>query len=99
MDALTLILLTVIIFLLLNIVYLKYCIKKTKEENLNVFREKLTVNQKAMLQEWNDTMDKYILIPVTIISIKKYAVKVVDNNLEYHVCNHEDLFPSKYYVE
>lgn len=78
------------------IAILLYRISKIKEQNLITFRDKLKINNTCLLQEWNDTLDKFKMIQVTVIHKGTYTLKVIDENMQYHIVNSEDLFPLNY---
>ena len=80
------------------ILLLLYRISKIKEQNLITFRDKLKTNSVCFLQEWNNTLDKFKMIQVTVIYKGTYTLKVIDENMQYHIVNLEDLFPLNYHI-
>ena len=80
------------------ILLLLYRISKIKEQNLITFRDKLKANSVCLLQEWDNTLDKFKMIQVTVIHKGTYTLKVIDENMQYHIVNSEDLFPLNYHI-
>lgn len=81
----------------INIILI-FRIKKIKNENLNTFRDKLKQNDTCLLQEWDDTLDKCKMLQVTVIHKGSYSIRVIDENMKYHIVYKEDLFPINYHV-
>ena len=91
-------LIALLIISVITILLLLYRISKIKEQNLITFRDKLKTNSVCLLQEWDDTLDKQKMIQVTIIHKGTYTLKVIDENMQYHIVNPEDLFPLNYHI-
>ena len=90
-------LLFLLVIFAIYIIYLHAKLEKVKNQNLITFRNKLKVNSICMLQEWNDDLDKFKLIKVTIIKKGVYSITVIDEEMKYHTVNEEDLFPFNYF--